>query len=161
MLPTRIYQFKQTGIPEEAKMIFHGDFEEAERLGGTIWEELDYDVFVIQQPGWAPKGWREHVERVRAQQIVDGVEAEKLWDLDRPFSWPWSDRLFKSRSAAMERVNAIRHWGGTAELVEASLVWETTKDANARRKAERDRVRIQKLKAKIHAIQDSTAPVRF
>lgn len=161
MLPTRIYQFKQTSIPEEAKMIFHGDFEEAERLGGVIWEELDYDVFVIQQPGWEPAGWRDHVLRVREDQIAAGVEVDKLWDADKKFSWPWSDRLFKSRSAAMARVNAIRRWGGTAELVEASLFWETTKDANARRKAQRDQVRIQRLQAKIREIEGVSDYVPF
>lgn len=153
MLPTRIYQFKQTGIPEEAKMIFHGDFEEAERLGGVIWEELGYDTFVIQNPEWEPAGWRDHVLCVREQQIADGLEVDKLWDADKKFTWPWSDRLFKSRSAAMSRVKAIRYWGGTAELVEASLFWETTKDANARRKARRDQVRVEKLRAKIRAIE--------
>lgn len=159
MLPKRVYQFKQTAIPKEAEMVFRGDFEDAERIGGTIWEELDYGVFVIQDPEWEPEGWRDIVARVRVQQIEDGVE--EPWELDRPFSWPWSDRIFKSRSSAMERVTAVRRWGGSAELLEASLVWETTSSANARRKAARDQVRIDALRAKIRKFEGHTEDVPF
>lgn len=60
----------------------------------------------------------------------------------KPFFWPSTDGVFRSRSAAQSRVDIINRWGGKAVLVECTPRWETVEDANVRRKAERVQVRI-------------------
>ena len=153
---TRVYQYEFLDIPAEAKMTVEGDFEVVENRYGGILDELDYGKFVVANPSWVPEGWREHVKEVIKLQTEAGEE--EIWDEDHGFSWPRdTNRIYRSRSAAQQHVNAITRWGGKAVLLEGSISWLTIDEANARRKSERDQKRVEALKEKIRAIDPDAA----
>lgn len=66
---------------------------------------------------------------------------------------PSEDRLYKSRSSALDKVRIVEFYGGEAQLLEAEVSpFLPVEMMNARRKRHRDSVRIEKLQAKIDAI---------
>ena len=68
---------------------------------------------------------------------------------------PSESKFFKSRSSVAERVASVEFWGGKARILEAQVSkFVPIEEANARRKAERDQVRIAKLEAQIRKIKE-------
>lgn len=95
---------------------------------------------------WKPEGWAEFV----AQEIERG----RNWAPDESFFWPSEDKFYRSRSSATEKVAIVRRWGGDARVLEAEVgPFIPVAEMNARRKRNRDNVRIAKLRARIKAIE--------
>lgn len=60
------------------------------------------------------------------------------WDEPAPeFYWPTPRRIYRSRSAATDKLAEFTRWGAEGYLVECTPTWETIPDANARRARER------------------------
>ncbi|WP_336652701.1 MULTISPECIES: hypothetical protein [unclassified Leucobacter] len=107
----------------------------AQRLYKAEWvhdAEENYDYEMYGEPLSEPAGWREY-----AIEKWGTVPPEnEYWPQGyKPFFWPSTDRIFRSRSAAQRRVDIINHWGGRAVLVECTPEWMTVSAANAQRKA--------------------------
>lgn len=96
------------------------DAEGNRDITGVVWDPLVPE----------PEGWAEF--------------CEAKWGEYKPFFWPSTDKIFRSRSSAQARVDIINRWGGKAVLVECTPVWETVEAANARRKAARVQERIER-----------------
>ena len=89
----------------------------------------------------APIGWPEY--------------CEAKWGEQKPFFWPDTDRVFRSRSAAQSRVDIINGWGGRAVLVECEPVWVTVEEANRRRARERSKARLDRKRSEmLKALED-------
>lgn len=56
-----------------------------------------------------------------------------------PFFWPAKDKLFRSRSAAADKLAQFTQWGAEGHLAECTPTWESIPEANARRAHERTR----------------------
>lgn len=66
---------------------------------------------------------------------------------------PSQDRLYKSRSSALDKVRIVEFYGGEAQILEAEVSpFLPVTEMNALRKRRRDNVRIAKLRAKIDQI---------
>lgn len=67
---------------------------------------------------------------------------------------PSGDRLYKSRSSALDKVRIVEFYGGEAQILEAEVgEFIPVAEANKRRKRTRNAARIAKLAAQIKAIE--------
>lgn len=98
------------------------------------------------EPVAEPDGWREYAI---ARWGSTPPEGEHWPNGHTPFFWPKTNVPYKSRSSAQKRVDIINYWGGKAEVVECTPVWESVTAANARRQAERFDARIAKKQAEL------------
>lgn len=83
---------------------------------------------------WAPEGWEPDAAYLRT--YPDGL-----------FRWPSTRRLYRSRSAALDRAHLIEFYGATCVVESADLKWEEIGKAVRRRAAERDLARAEHLEA--------------
>lgn len=108
-------------------------------------EECETDEFgpADFEPAPDPAGWAEHCLAVFGEY--------------KPFFLPSDRKIFRSRSAAQNRVDLINFWAGdgTAALMECTPEWVPVEEANRRRKQARNQVRIDKLRAKITELEAS------
>lgn len=110
----------------------------------------EIDAWVTESP--EPAGWREYA----LERWPDGPREGEHWPNGyKPFFWPATDKVFRSRSAAQHRVDIINRWGGRAVVVECTPHWETVSAANARRKRERIKQRIARKTVELEALQDA------
>lgn len=63
----------------------------------------------------------------------------------KPFFLPAAGRIYKSRSGAVERAELINYWGGDAEVLECTPVWESLDDARRGRERRKIEARMVKL----------------
>lgn len=97
-----------------------------------------------------PAGWREYA----LEQWPDGPREGEHWpNGHKPFFWPSTDRIFRSRSAAQRRVDIINRWGGRAVLVECTPRWMTVSAANAVRKSARLFEKRARVMAELEAVE--------
>lgn len=69
----------------------------------------------------------------------------------KDFFLPASGRIYKSRSAALERAALINYWGGKAEVLECTPEWQPLAEAKAGRERRRIHARITKLEDELAA----------
>lgn len=69
------------------------------------------------------------------------------------FFWPKADRIYKSRSAATDRANLLRHYGCTVQVMECTPQWLPVEIANRRRKAARLRAKQDRLYVTVDALE--------
>ena len=81
----------------------------------------------------APAGWDAHCLEV--------------WGEPHEFFIPSDRPIYRSRSAAQNRVDLINRWGGNAVLVETETEWIPVSKANARRRNKSRMARLEKLDA--------------
>ena len=139
----------------------------AQRLYKAEWVEHPYDdhepdndgLYPTDYIGYSepePAGWREYaIEKW-------GTEApeHEVWPQGyKPFFWPSTDRVFRSRSAAQRRVDIINQWGGRAVLVECTPQWMTVSAANAQRKAKRLKAKRARVLEELAAVNDALRAV--
>lgn len=117
----------------------------SQRLYKAEWintEDVDEDMY--EEDAWDhpfdPDGWAEF--------------CEAKWGEYKPFFFPSTDRIFRSRSAAQRRVDIINHWGGHAVLMECTPQWETVAAANARRRLRKLAHRKARLQAQLGSLDD-------
>ncbi len=119
------------------------------------WEHELFEAGFQTQP--EPAGWREYA--------LDkwGTEPDgEFWpNGHKPFFWPNTDRVFRSRSAAQLRVDIINRWGGRAVLVECTPHWETVSAANARRKRAQLEAQKVRLYEKVYDIDEAIQATRI
>lgn len=97
-----------------------------------------------------PEGWREYALELWGST----PPAHEYWpNGHKPFFFPSTNRIYRSRSAAQRRVDLINRWGGTAELVECDPVWEQTSAANIRRANARLSERIERKRAELRELE--------
>lgn len=106
--------------------------------------------YVTTDEEW-DEGNEEFVEYVSAPPMTEAEGAPKGWDAHCLEVWgephrffiPSDRPIYRSRSAAQNRVDLINRWGGNAFLVETETDWIPVSKANARRrnKARMDRVK--------------------
>ena len=108
--------------------------------------------YVTTDEEW-DEGNEEFVEYVSAPPMT-GAEGEpkgwaahclEVWGEPHRFSIPSDRPIYRSRSAAQNRVDLINRWGGNAVLVETETEWIPVEQANARRRNKARRARIDKL----------------
>lgn len=159
----RLYKAVITDIPDEAKINFYEQFknrnaatDSPEEWGYKTWDE---DELLVQDPGWKPAGWGDFLE--------DRAKSGTQWAIDLiedgyTFVWPNLGDMFKSRSSAVARARRAERWGATVTIMEAEVgEFIPVAEANARRKAKRDQVRIEKLRAKIREIEGVSDDLPF
>ena len=108
--------------------------------------------YVTTDEEW-DEGNEEFVEYVSAPPMTEAEGAPKGWDAHclevwgepHRFSIPSDRPIYRSRSAAQNRVDLINRWGGNAVLVETETEWIPVEQANARRRNKARRARIDKL----------------
>lgn len=154
MSKNRLYTVNFISAPDEAYRIVPA----SEASEEEFWQS-QHSVFImgIEQYkipiGWEPEGWKEYALEVWGPD-VEYRDYDRVTVLPyKPFFWPKTDKIWKSRSSAQKVVNIIRAWGGTAEVLECTPQWETIPAANARRKRERNAPRIARLKAELEALE--------
>ncbi|WIY84302.1 hypothetical protein [Propionimicrobium sp. PCR01-08-3] len=86
----------------------------------------------------APEGWDEY--------------CEDKWGEPHEFFIPSDRPIYRSRSAAQDRVNLINRWGGHAVLMECTPEWTTVAQANAWRKLDRLADRMLTAQKKVDAL---------
>ena len=91
----------------------------------------------------APEGWDAHCLEV--------------WGEPHEFFIPSDRPIYRSRSAAQNRVDLINRWGGNAVLVETETDWIPVSKANKRRRNQRRSARTKKLYAQIEALNEGDA----
>jgi hypothetical protein len=109
-----------------------------------------FKIEITNVPAWfgvgKPDGWEKYV----AEMIEEG----RNWQPDERFFWPSTDKFYRSRSSAAEKVAIVERWGGSARILEAEVSdFIPVAEANALRKRRRDNARIEKLRAKIREIE--------
>ena len=155
----RLYKAVITDIPDEAKINFYEQFknisaatDSPEEWGYQTWDDAET---LIQDPGWKPAGWEEFLDEFAPHASW----AEDLRTDDCQFVWPNMGGMFQSRSSAVARAKRAERWGATVTIMEAEVgEFIPVAEANARRKARRDQVRVEKLRAKIRAIEGDNVP---
>lgn len=117
----------------------------SERLYKVVWitpdEDHDPDCIIdheLEDLLYEPKGWREYA-------------IERFGEY-KPFFFPSTNRIYKSRSAAVNRADLINSWGGNVEVLECTPRWQTLDDARDERTRRRLHDRAQKLKAELAAV---------
>lgn len=132
-------------------------------------EQRLYKAAIVELPGdgledwerellgpYEPEGWREYA----LMAWPDGPREGEVWpDGHKPFFWPSTDRIFRSRSSAQARVDIINHWGGRAVLVECTPEWMTVSAANAQRKAKRLKAKRARVLEELNAVTDALRAV--
>lgn len=160
----RLYKAVITDIPAEAKVNFFKQFPELsaiedspEAWGYRTWDDAES---LIQDSSWKPEGWSKFLDEMAARG--DCSWAVDLIEEDYEFVWPNMGGMFKSRSAARARAKRAERWGATVTIMEAEVSeFIPVSVANAIRKAKRDQVRINRLKAKIREIEGYPENVPF
>lgn len=107
--------------------------------------EENYDMGMYGEVIADPAGWAEF--------------CEAKWGEYKPFFFPSTDKVFRSRSAAQRRVDIINHWGGRAVLVECTPEWMTVSAANAQRKAKRLKAKRARVLEELNAVTDALRAV--
>ena len=133
----RLYKAEMTGFPPEALIWRHENEVPEWEAGFEVAEETRKDGiwYGFEDPTWEPEGWDEYVV---ANDLVDRRETERQGHtVYMTFRWPSTERNYKSRSSAKDRVNLIEMWGGTAELMETTTDWTPVEVANRQRKIQR------------------------
>lgn len=74
---------------------------------------------------------------------------QEAWGEYKPFFFPSTKRVYRSRSAAVERAATINRWGGSAIVLECTPDWRTLETASRERALARSHNRIQALRSKI------------
>lgn len=117
---------------------------------GIEYEECyEHDGCACFEPIAEPAGWREYALERWGTEPREG----EYWpEGHKPFFWPKTNVPYLSRSTAQRRVDIINYWGGKAEVVECTPVWESVTAANLRRKAERFDARIAKKQAEVEEL---------
>lgn len=157
MSKNRLYKAEFVSGPDEAYRFVPVSEATVEEL----WQSVD-SVYImgVQQYkipiSWEPEGWREFaIERWGENVERRDDDGDSFVMPYMPFFWPKTGVIVRTRSTAQKTVDIIRRWGGTAELMECTPVWEATVDANARRKRERNAPRIARLKAELEALESA------
>lgn len=132
-----------------AQRLYKAEWVHEDGVEFEYWEQELFESGFESQP--EPAGWREYA----LERWPDGPREGEHWpNGHKPFFWPSTDRIFRSRSAAQRRVDIINHWGGRAVLVECTPQWEPVEAANARRAAARLDERIARKSDEIAALLD-------
>lgn len=133
-----------------AQRLYKAEWVHEEGVELEDWEQELFDSGFQEQP--EPAGWREYaIERWGTVP----PENEYWPQGHKPFFWPSTDRIFRSRSAAQRRVDIINHWGGRAVLVECTPEWMTVSAANAQRKAKRLKAKRARVLEELAAVNDA------
>ncbi|MFS6529717.1 hypothetical protein V8Z69_07565 [Microbacterium aurugineum] len=103
------------------------DYDEYNEYGG-------YDDELVR---YEPEGWAEF--------------SQEKWGEYKPFFWPSTRGIFRSRSAAQRRVDIIKRWGGNAEVLECTPQWQSVKSANRGRALARLKKRIEVIQEELDA----------
>ena len=150
----RLYKAEMTGFPPEALIWRHENDVPEWEAGFEVAEETRTDGvwYALEDPSWVPDDWAEYV---LTNQLIDRRETERQGHtVYMGFHWPSTERIYKSRSSAQDRVNLIEMWGGKAELMETTTDWIPVSKANARRRNKARLERIEKLDAEAQRIAD-------
>lgn len=127
----------------KAEWVFGEDTPEVEP-----WEQELLDGGFRSQP--EPEGWREYALALWGNTPP---EHEHWPNGHKPFFFPSTNRIYRSRSAAQRRVDLINSWGGTAVLVECEPAWVSSEVANKRRAAARLAKRIERKRAELSELE--------
>lgn len=127
-----------------AQRLYKAEWVHEEGVELAEWEQelLDSGFQELHEPD----GWREYAIK---RWGTEPPEHEHWPNGHKPFFFPATDRIFRSRSAAQNRVDIINRWGGHAVVMECTPVWETVEAANARRERERLHARIVKKRGEL------------
>lgn len=127
----RLYKIEITSVPAECDEI----------------HEIQVGSYVTNHRNWKPEGWDEHVAYC--------AEQGELWAMNCTyFFWPSTDKFYRSRSSAQEKVAIVERWGGEARILEAEVgAFVPTTEENAIRKHNRTTARARKLREQGYALQ--------
>lgn len=95
------------------------------------------------------EGELEDVQRADPDGWAEFCEAK--WGEYKPFFWPSTRGIFKSRSAAQRRAAMITYWGGKAEVLECTPQWQSVESANRERAQARLAKRIRRMQDELDA----------
>lgn len=88
---------------------------------------------------WQPDGWPE-----RSVELYGEV---------KPFFWPSTKPIYRSRSAAQARADLIESYGAKAVVLVTDTTWETFDERNARIAEDKREKRIADLREQIRELE--------
>lgn len=117
-------------------------------------EVRDGENWVGFYKGFTPEGWAEYAldKWPNYEEVIDGMV-----HYVKPFFWPSTDKVFRSRSAAQYRVDLIERWGGQAVLLECEPEWVPVAQANRHRKIERLEAQAERAEEKARELRTRAA----
>lgn len=129
MNPQRIYKVQITAYPAAACAILDEPLTD-------IGYEVDVTPPIEGKIGYLCDDWQ-----------PDG------WDESRgEFYWPTTNRLYRSRSAAVARQRLIESYGATTVLLVSELAWQDDRAVRTHRRIEKAHERAEKLRRKADLI---------
>lgn len=107
-----------------------------------VHDDTDDDAYALEEEledlqRADPEGWAEY--------------SQEMWGEYKPFFWPSTRGIFKSRSAAQRRAAMITYWGGKAEVLECTPQWQSVESANRERAQARLTKRIRRMQDELDA----------
>ena len=151
----RLYKAVITDIPAAAKIDFYDlhtsmdpDVDTPEEWGYQTWGDSDV---MVQNPSWKPEGWEEFLHGMAGRGVTWAAD---LIEDDYQFVWPNISKPYRSITTAKSKARIAEKWGATVTIMTATVSpFEPIEDVRARRQAERDQARIEKLEAQIRKIK--------
>ena len=129
MNPKRIYKVQITAYPAAACAILDKPLTD-------IGHEVDVTPPIEGKIGYLCDDWR-----------------PEGWDESRgEFYWPTTNRLYRSRSAAVARQRLIESYGATTVLLVSELAWQDDRKVRADAQVQRLHERAEKLRRKADLI---------
>lgn len=98
-------------------------------------EKVEFTEPHLDEPHPEPEGWAEY--------------CQERWGEHRAFWWPSTKRIYRSRSAAVERAALVNRWGGNAIVLECTPNWRSLDAATRERALGRSHQRIQALRPQL------------
>ena len=115
------------------------------------YDESDYEIIFVTHDGYEVKNRKPIV----CPHPAEWEEFCKETGRDpQDFFLPASNRIYRSRSSAIERRDSIIYWGGKAKVLECTPVWEDLETAKKRRERERLEARIAKKETELLKLED-------
>lgn len=114
----------------------------SERLYKVVWDHADedFDEYGDLVPMTAPEWW-------------EAFSIHRYGEV-KPYFMPTTDRIYKSRSGAVDRANLINGQGGNVYVVECTPRWQTLDDARDERARRRLHEKAQKLREQLAEVQE-------
>lgn len=125
----KLYTVQIVDYPEESRFY---------TIDGAYSDYWTHKAYAIDEL-WQPKGWPE-----RSVELYGEV---------KPFFWPSTKPIYRSRSAAQARADLIESYGAKAVVLVTETKWETFDERNARIAEDKREKRIADLRKQIRELE--------
>lgn len=138
----KLYTVQYVAFPLEACDVYASFDDLPDWLHGNtvrVTEDIDSDLPAVLVGDWQPRTWPE-----RSVELYGEV---------KPFFWPSTKPIYRSRSAAQARADLIESYGAKAVVLVTDTKWETFDERNARIAEDKREKRIATLRDQLAALE--------